>query len=509
MKCGISKVGTLLIAMALPWGPWQATAQSRSGSLSISPGSTSLGASGPTGFTSEHTPQIYGGSPGASPGRYQPALLSQPRIEFGIAQPGNIDLPEPLPGREVEIPKTARPGAPEPPLDSLFVGQPGGITLDEAIELLVRNNLTLRSQFSELPQAEADVLTASLRANPILYADAQQVPYGSYSPKIAGGPIQYDVNVVYPLDLSHKRQARTRVAAVAKRAVEARYRDAVRLMLDNLYTAYTDALVAQDNIERKPRRGPGGVLDVITTITVDEPHSALQDTQRILSVLLNMPFEEVARRRLHGRYDFRKQEESPLPPEGELVRMALASRPDLPTQRLAVATADANVRAVMANRFEDVLLLYQPYTFRDGTPFDQKNSLSWTLGVTVPLPVYNRQQGNLQKARLIAEQERTRYALVQNLVISEVRRAVLEHETAHQVIRRTWDDYVKALQMKPALQVPGALTIDPEMSQIVDTLEKLKNDSYDDKGRKYKEAIVRHRRSMLRLNTAVAEMLMH
>ena len=30
----------------------------------------------------------------------------------------------------------------------------------------------------EIPQARADVLTASLRANPIFYADTQLVPYG-------------------------------------------------------------------------------------------------------------------------------------------------------------------------------------------------------------------------------------------------------------------------------------------------------------------------------------------
>ena len=57
--------------------------------------------------------------------------------------------------------------------------------------------------------AKADILTAGLRANPILYSDVQCVPYGSFSRARPGGQTQYDVNVSYPLDITRKRQART------------------------------------------------------------------------------------------------------------------------------------------------------------------------------------------------------------------------------------------------------------------------------------------------------------
>ena len=85
-------------------------------------------------------------------------------------------------------------------------GPPGGLALDQAIERLVHENLALRARSLELPQAEADILTASLRANPLLYADSQLIPYGSYSRERPGGPIQYDVNITYPIDVTHKRR---------------------------------------------------------------------------------------------------------------------------------------------------------------------------------------------------------------------------------------------------------------------------------------------------------------
>ena len=49
--------------------------------------------------------------------------------------------------------------------------------------------------------AQADILTSSLRANPIFYADGQLVPYGHFSNQRPGGQTQYDVNVTYPLDV--------------------------------------------------------------------------------------------------------------------------------------------------------------------------------------------------------------------------------------------------------------------------------------------------------------------
>src|SRR5439155_9260583 len=92
------------------------------------------------------------------------------------------------------------------------------------------------------------ILNAGLRANPIFYADGQLIPYGRYSRQRPGGQTQYDVNISYPLDLSRKRQNRTMVATAAKRVLEAQYQDAVRLLIDNLYTAYVDVLAARQTL---------------------------------------------------------------------------------------------------------------------------------------------------------------------------------------------------------------------------------------------------------------------
>ncbi len=136
-----------------------------------------------------------------------------------------------------------------------------------AIERLVRENLDLRARFHEIPKAQADILTAGLRANPLLFFDAQQVPYGRFSNRTEGGPTQYDLNVNYPLDLSRKRRARTEVACRAKRVLEAQYQDAVRIEIDNLSMAFAAVLGERETV-RYAQASVAGLRDVLKTTRV-------------------------------------------------------------------------------------------------------------------------------------------------------------------------------------------------------------------------------------------------
>src|SRR4051812_4486199 len=188
--------------------------------LGPSPG----GGGSPEGFGGLATePGSLGGRPGPSSTR-APATITQPGGGlFNLPPQTGITAPPPLPVAEVPIYGVlTEPGKKED------LGPPNGLTLDAAIDLLLRNNLDLRGQFFEIPMAQADVLTASLRSNPVFYADTQLIPYGQYTPDRPGGQTQYDVNISYPLDVSHKRQARTRSAVQARRVLEAQYQDAVR-----------------------------------------------------------------------------------------------------------------------------------------------------------------------------------------------------------------------------------------------------------------------------------------
>src|SRR5262249_21209868 len=112
---------------------------------------------------------LLGGHPGVSVGRARRRSTRGPVARISDAR---MKLPQALPKPEEAPPSIplALPGGKE------VEGPSNGLTLDAAIERLVHENLDLRAQFHEIPMAEADVVTAGLRANPILYADSQLIP---------------------------------------------------------------------------------------------------------------------------------------------------------------------------------------------------------------------------------------------------------------------------------------------------------------------------------------------
>jgi cobalt-zinc-cadmium efflux system outer membrane protein len=433
----------------------------------------------------------------------------------GAPAPTGIAAPRPLPITTLPVyGPLALPSANEEE------GPRDGLTLDEAIERLVRDNLDLRSKFFELPQAKADVLTAGLRANPIFYADGQLIPYGRYARARPGGPPQYDVNISQPFDLSRKRQARTVAAERAVSVLEAQFQNAVRAQIDNLYTTYVDVLAARETVRfaQASVEGLDRVLKVSETLFkkanvtrpevgrfriqkqaadfgLREARDALLRRKLSLAALLNIPPDQAEALELRGTI----ADLAPAPSSiDELVRLALDVRPDLVAQRLSIQQATANVQLAKANRFADVYVLYQPYTFQDNSPFGTKSSTSWALGVTVPVPIYDRNQGNLLRAGLNVTQTEVGSIAMERAIAQEVIRAEREYDVSRAAVAHFERNLLPfARQM---LDDAFRLFTKGEGDALSYSLAQR---DYNDAIRQYRDALVRHRRSMLALNTAV------
>ena len=187
-------------------------------------------------------------------------------------QPARGRRPRPRPGSQARTraPGVDRPAAPVDdrpvsPLRSLALtsedeGPPDGLTLEQAIERLIRYNLDLRSKAFEIPQADADILTAGLRANPILYSDVQCVPYGSFSRAMArrADPVRHQCLI--PARRHPQAAGPDSRRLPGQEVLEAQFQDATRIEIDNLYTRFVDVLAARETVRlarRASRAGDG------------------------------------------------------------------------------------------------------------------------------------------------------------------------------------------------------------------------------------------------------------
>jgi outer membrane protein, heavy metal efflux system len=457
-----------------------------------------------------------------------PRGITQPPEPFGLEPSLGIETLTPLPETVQPVPLGGRFGRPA----ELLPETAHGMTIDEAIEQLLKSNLELRAQEMEVAKARADVLTAGLRGNPLIYTDASLVPYGNFTDS-AGGPTQYDANVTLPLDINNKRQRRIAVATQAQRVTEALFQDAVRLQIDNLYTAWADVLAARATVrflqsgieslqaqkqatEALVRRGSLSRSEVnnveilidSTDLTLLEARETYDDAMRTLAALIEIPPAEAETFPIRGRLrvddiDLR------LPPVEDLIARAQACRPDLMAFRLGVNRARSEVQLARANRFDDAFLLYQPMTAQEGLKPGDRAAYSWAMGVTVPLPVFNRNQGNIARAEHTVAQTRTQLASLERQVMLEVQRAEAAFQVTRATIRRIEEEILPAarenleLALRAAADTTDEDNDDDEQEDTIALLEAQR--AYGDISRQYLEALVRHRRSMFRINTSVGQ----
>jgi outer membrane protein, heavy metal efflux system len=465
--------------------------------------------------------QILGGRPGTAAPRV-PTSISTPGLGGNALAPTTVPaIPPVAPLTEVPLYGTLElPSGPED-------GPPDGLTFDQALEWMLRENLDLRARRIEIPSAKADVITAGLRGNPIFYADSQLNPYGAYSLKRQGGPNQYDVNISQPIDFSRKRIARLAVANSTLRAVEFQYQESVRVQINNLAVAYNGVVSARETLRyvEAGLKGIDRVLDATrrlqqfsdktsgdvllleaqrgsAEVGVMDAREGLRKAKLALGSYLNLPPIQAESIEILAPL---KPIEPPIPPGEELAQWALSCRPDVLAYREGIKVAKASLGLQERNRFADAYLLLQPYTFQNLSYFpDSHSATSWAVGITVPLPVFNRNQGNIARAKLNIEQSHLQLRAVERLAVEQVRDAEMEYLRTKRFLEDLERNAIP--KVRKAMQVAERLYLAGETPNVTSYLAVQKY--YNDAVRQYRDTAVRHRRSMSALNTAVGSRIL-
>ncbi len=333
------------------------------------------------------------------------------------------------------------------------------LTSDDAVALALARNRDAIAARLEIEGAELDVVAARLYPNPVLSYGVGNLVLGAGNPQGVGlqpGFLDQKVQVVglsEVLDVWAKRSARARAASegVARRRLLTE--DALREIAYAVRSAFAD--VAREQSERELAREVAGRYGETVRLSqarfragdISEAELRkieLESTRYDNAVIDAETQWDLSRQRLAGLLGLASAHELPgervREPDGRilfdvarLTADALAHRPDLRAAGAARVVAEAQLASARREAWPDVELGAQ-YAHSDFTiSGDNPNTLALTLAV--PLPLFDRNQANVGRARLDirrAENEGERLRLA---VVREVLEAVRRAARAEQLLR--------------------------------------------------------------------------
>jgi cobalt-zinc-cadmium efflux system outer membrane protein len=325
------------------------------------------------------------------------------------------------------------------------------LTVDQAVEQALEHNLDLAAARFNISVAEARQITARLRPNPVMSAGADHLDLlgTGYNNINNGGPNEYSLRTDFVIERGRKREARIGLAASDRTLAELGVRDAARRLIFDVESAFVDVQaatamlkLANDNLSRlnvivevnSSRVRAGDLAEVElnrSQVAAMQYHTAvrqaelqLMQAKTRLSVLLgrdgsSADFEAVGEVR----------RDDPKLNLDEVRELAKRNRPDLLYARAAQARGQADLRLQLAQGRMDITAGTE-YR-RQQAPSGTGNSLG--LFFSVPLPVFNRNQGEIARAERELAQSGLQTQSLETRVDGEVASA--------------WQQYTKSLSI--------------------------------------------------------------
>lgn len=348
----------------------------------------------------------------------------------------------------------ASPGrtAPPSPTVALYYDPVQGASSSDLVRRASQSNREIAAARLDITRARARLTQAGLRPNPTL--DFEQT-----TGRLTGsaGESETSVGVAVPLELGGQRRRRVELARAEIEAVEAEVADRERRLAVEVRALYAEALSALRELEitenlnnidvkttsfvqARVNEGESAPIDLsLLRVEVDRLRSRralvegrLRSSLVRLKGLVGIPAEETLR--LAEDLDAPVLPRPPASLEAA-VEIALRNRPDLRLARLNEEVAQAGLRLARAQSAPEVTA-FTKYTVSrgvfDDTPvgvLTDKDRLL-TFGVSVGLPVFNKNQGAKAEAAAAISQATARREFLEAVVRSEVQSAYARYEAA-------------------------------------------------------------------------------
>ncbi len=278
------------------------------------------------------------------------------------------------------------------------------LTLDQAVDLALRENPTLRAKGFEVDGTRAGEITAGLIPNPT--ASYLSEKFG------ASGAQEHTATLGQTIELGGKRQRRLDSAKAQTRVTQAELQDVRRQVVFQVKKAFTDTLSAKaalalaeqnlralQDVERLQRlRAEKGDISELELLRIQVQAYQFQrdaaDARQAANAARVALRAVVGPERIADEFDVEGElgfKDFTLT-RNDLYRMALDNRPDIRAAEAAREKARADVNLARANAWWDVTPQLE-YKRTD------TNEQTFGFGFSVPIRIFDRNQGEIARTR--------------------------------------------------------------------------------------------------------------
>jgi outer membrane protein, heavy metal efflux system len=335
------------------------------------------------------------------------------------------------------------------------------ISLDQAIDLALAHNHSIKATRTLILQNQAQEITANLRPNPTLVADSQFVPF--FSPQDFSGDNlneaqQFDIGIGYLFERGHKRQRRLQAARDQTAVTRAQVGDAERTLAFNVGQQFVGILLAESTLQfalqdlqsfqqtvdiaeaqfKAGYIGEGDYLKIklqLLQFQNDVSSARLAKKQALVGLREFLGYNAVP-----ADYDvIGDLAYQPLQANLEdLQTKAMRERPDFRAAELGIAAAQSQVLLAKANAKVDVNGTY------DFSHVAGESSAS--IFVSFDLPIFNRNQGEIARTGYALTQAQEQQQAASDTVLSDVANAYEAVRSNDEVVQLYTSGYLKQAQ---------------------------------------------------------------
>jgi outer membrane protein, heavy metal efflux system len=394
------------------------------------------------------------------------------------------------------------------------------ITIEQAVQEAIQNNPGLLAERLGVPVADAAVISARLRPNPVISASTDHLDWlgTGFSDVNGAGPTETALRVDIPFERGRKREYRMDTAGYARKIAEARVVDSIRKLRLDVTLACIDVLEAQARLDlaRDNLRSLEGVVQLnetrlrggaIPPVELTRSRVAmLQFRSNVKTAELALTTARIKLQTLLGRppdqapIEISDPLKIPIPAAApaldQIQAHALSTRPDIQAARLDRARSQSELRLQLANGKVD---------YTAGAEYRRQQGVNGTgnsvgFFISVPLPVFNKNQGEIARVTSEEVQLQKQIDALQSQVSGEVAGAYREYETSRQLIGDIESDL---LGLSQEARDTTTYVYQAGAGSLLDVLDAQR--AFNETMSTYYEAQADYRRAVSRLASVVGE----